>query len=379
MSNYTRDAHNRLFDPVTGLNVGYVNPAGQEVLDYGAKLTAAQAALAVAQAAGGRGLDLDSRRYDNNGRPLSLMSYSDILGDSTIWFPLADGFQTQNGVAGSTIVADASGTAYAGSGGQLNGTIQGIDAVQSCWSFLPGLYFNGSTFVPITNTVGNAAQGQINGYNQSTKRVCDLSTLQAQNDMLLVWGLVSHKSNPSAGTLVSWGMSADGNLGGWAVGIAGSGKMVFQWTPAGAAGTLQTLTFNSDGVRGKQNDNTRSAVCWEICASVATPGWFEIRAYVLTVGTEGPVTQTAWNVQFAQMVPNGTGLPGPAPASPLMIGAYNTVNASTQAGQMSSKSALANLGLARRPHQAGLGLQICRNLRDAAAANFPYTFPVAAR
>ena len=345
-------------------------------------LTSNQISNVVTNTAGGRWAEDLGRRYDLSGRPTAQNQYMDILGDSTIWFPLQDGYQSENGVPGSLIVSDQSGIAYAGSSGQLNGTITPAQTPQTCWGFLPGLNFwQTGQYVPIINTVATPTQGQINGFNQSVKRICDLSTLATNGDMLLLWVVLSHPSTNSTGNIVSWGMRGDTlGQGGWAFGWQNSGRISFQVCPTGIGATYGQALATGDGIKGKQGDNTRSAIALEVVAG-ANPGWIEIRSYICTLGTEGPVTQTNWGVDWLNVLAGGVAgstLPGPNPTSPLLIGSFFNTSTSVRVGNMPSGTAIANLGLQRRPQKAGIGMAIAKDLREMTSINYTQ-FPNHAR
>ena len=287
-------------------------------------------------------IDATARPLDPSGRVSQQLEYSDIAGTATIWLPLQD-------PRSASLVVDY--------GAQVYGNVVNPGALLTCWGFLPGLSFDGTQYLPL---IGGAQAG----FNQQAKHIADLTTLATRGDMLVVWFVMTQKTNPSAGTVVSWGMSADpANKGGWAIGVNGAGKILFSHTPQGAGGTLLNTPINTDTIRGKANDNGRTAVCLEI-EEAANGTHLEIRAYQQTMTTEGDISQKNYGVDFAAKAATGTGVVGASPTSPLMIGGWNSVNTSTQINLMPSKSGLVNIGLQRRPSQPGLGMRIVKDLRD---------------
>ena len=341
MSGYYRQG-NLLYDQTTRKVVGFIDGAGREQM--GATEAQVQA-MATYGPTGQHPIDLAGRV----ARPLE---YADIPGTATVWFPLQD---------------PRSAAAVADYGHQIQGTVVNAGTLRTCWGFLPGLSFDGTQYLPLTT-------GAQAGYNQQLKHICDLSTLVSRGDMLVIWCVMIQKTNPSAGTVVSWGLSADpANKGGWSFGVNGAGKFLFGHTPQGVGGTLLSTPINTDTIRGKANDNSWTAMCLEIEAA-SNGTHFELRAYQQTMTTEGDISQKNYGVDFAAMAATGTGPVGSAPSSPLMLGGQYSVNTSTTINLMPSKSGLVNIGLQRRPSAPGMGMRIVKDLREDVPA-----FPKSAR
>lgn len=296
--------------------------------------------------------DESGRPMDPAGRPLARLPYADINGN-TIWFPLQEG--TSNKVYDMA--------------GQLIGSIQGGSSGQR-WGQAPGLSFNGS------NNRVVVTDGQQAGFTHSSRFVGDLSTLVSRGDMIVAWFVVSHPVTlPADCYCISWGMSADpAAKGGWAVGLkATSGKPNFYLRPKGAGSSIVTTTIGTTGARGANSDNTRTAMVFEIAASDVS-GLLEVRAYQLTLGTDGGNAQSNVGLDTPLAVPNGTGLPGADASLPITIGAWPSVDANTFTGFVGPNMSLINVGLQRRPLDLGVGMRICRDLRNNIQA-----FPAAAR
>lgn len=296
--------------------------------------------------------DVSGRPIDPSGRAAARLPYADVAG-STIWFALQEG--SSNKVYDMT--------------GQLIGSIQGGSSGPR-WGQAPGLSFNGSN-----NRVA-VTDGQQAGFTHSSRFVCDLSTLYSRGDMIVVWFVVSHPATlPADCYCVGWGMSADpAAKGGWAVGLkATSGKPNFYLRPKGAGSSIVTTTIGTSGARGANSDNTRTAMAFEISASDVA-GLLEVRAYQLTLGTDGGNPQSNVGLDTPAMVPNGTGLVGADTTLPLTLGAWPSVDANTYTGFVGPNMSLINVGLQRRPLDQGVGMRICRDLRNNIQA-----FPAAAR
>jgi len=294
-------------------------------------------------------LDQSGRPLDRSGRPLARLFAADVQG-GTVWFPLNEG--TGNKVNDAV--------------GQLVGSIQGGSSGQR-WGQAPGLSFNGSNN-RVVMTDGSQA-----GFNHSSKFICDLSTLAARGDMIVVWCVVSHPATlPADCQIVSWGCSADAN-GGWSVGLkATSGKQTFSLRAKGGSSAVQT-PLGTSGARGANSDNTRTALAWEIAAS-GVAGLLEVRAYQITLGTDGGNSQSNVGLDTPAMVPNGTSIPDSAPTAPITIGAWPTTDGATFSGFVGPNMSIVNLGLQRRPFDMGIGMRIARDLRNNNLA-----FPPSAR
>lgn len=295
--------------------------------------------------------DPSGRPLDLAGRPLARLPYADVNGAS-IWFPLNE--------AASNKVYDNTG--------QLIGSIQGGSTGQR-WGQAPGLSFNGS------NNRVVVTDGQQAGFTHSSKFICDLSTLVSRGDMIVVWFVVSHPATlPADCSCVSWGMSADpAGKGGWSVGLkATSGKPNFYLRAKGGSSVI-TTSIGTSGARGANSDNTRTAMAFEIAAS-GVSGLLEVRAYQLTLGTDGGNAQSNVGLDTPAMVPNGTSVVAADTTLPLTLGAWPTVDASTFTGYVGPNMALVNVGLQRRPVDFGVGMRICRDLRNNILA-----FPASAR
>lgn len=275
-----------------------------------------------------------------------------ITSQYTIWFPLQEG--------SGTTVSDQSGT--------LTGTLQNQGTPDTTWTNLPGITFNGSNkFVPLIG-------GQQAGFTTSAKACGDLSTLQTNKDMILIWGVLSHPTTLTQACILSWGMSADTlQRGGWALTTTAAGKLQIRMTSPGT-NTSKTTTCGTNGMAGKAGDNTRSAFAVEIgAASVA--GYLEARFYQLTLAVDGSQQQVNDDIEtFLATVGAGTGPVDTTVTSPFMIGAWNSTSAAAQTLYMGANHSLVNLGIQRRANQQGLGMMVCRNLRDNI-----YAFPSAAR
>lgn len=303
--------------------------------------------------AGGNSMLLDaSGRPMSSNRALQRIPYADVTGD-TIWFALDE--NTGNKVYDAT--------------GQLVGSIQGSNTTPR-WGINPGLTFNG------TNNRVVITDGDQAGFTSSARRICNLSTLVADNDMLLLWAIVSHPPTiPQDSTILSWGMNADpANKGGWAFGMkTNTGKHTFSVRPRGAGSATVVTQLGVTGAQGANSDNTRTAMALEICASQIA-GLLEVKAYMLTLGTDGGQNQSNRGLDTPLLVPNGTGAPTQDVSLPLTLGAWADTSSSSFTKFMGAGMSIANVGLKRRQIKHGLGMRICRNLRDN-----PKAFPLAAR
>lgn len=300
--------------------------------------------------------DPAGRPFDVDGRPLARLPYADVRG-STIWFPLNEG------------VSNKANDAVSG----LIGSIQGGSSGPR-WGQAPGLAFNGS------NNRVLVTDGALGGFTHASKFICDLSTLAARGDMIVIWWMASHPATiPADCYVVGWGMNNDpAQKGGWAAGMKStSGKMTFA-TRAKAGSSTVLTTMGTSGARGVNSDNTRTAMAMEIAASGVT-GLLEVRVYQLTLGTDGGNSQSNVDTDTPAMVPNGTAIVDADVSNPLTLGAWADTSNSTFTGYFGSATSLMslwNIGLQRRPYDPGIGMRICRNLRDASNV---YAFPHHAR
>jgi hypothetical protein len=296
--------------------------------------------------------DMSGRPLDPSGRPFGALPYADARG-VLIFFPLQENTSNK--------VYDISG--------QLIGSVNGGSSGQRWGQAGPGISLNGSNNrIPVTD-------GLQGGFTASAKFACDLSTLAARGDQITVFGVVSHPATlPADCWLLSWGMNADAaGKGGWAVGLKGtSGKLQFATRAKGGSSTV-TTTMGVTGARGQNADNTRTAWALEISAA-GISGLLELRAYMLTLGTDGGNAQSNVGLDTPALVPNGTASVGADTTSPLMLGAWCDTSTSTYVGYVGPNMAMLSTGLKRDAYDAGLGMRICRDLR-----NNIYALPASAR
>lgn len=244
-----------------------------------------------------RQVDPSGRALDPAGRPYAAHPYADVSG-VLIYFPLQEGTGNK--------VYDISG--------QLVGSVNGGSSGQRWGQSGPGLSLNG------TNNRVPVADGLQGGFTASSKFACDLSTLAARGDQITLFGIVSHPSTlPADCWLISWGMNADAlGKGGWAVGLkATSGKLQFATRAKGGTSTVVT-TLGVTGARGQNADNTRTAWALEITAA-GVSGLLELRAYQLTLGTDGGNAQSNVGLATPALVPNGTAAVAADTSSPLIV------------------------------------------------------------
>lgn len=286
------------------------------------------------------------RLLDSAGRPFTQLPHPDTPSLATVWLPFNEG-------SGSLVYDQCS---------QLQGNMAGGgESTNPRWnSWGPGLSFNGSNNrIPMTS--GSSA-----GAIFSAKSLFDLSTLQARNDMIVCWAVLSH--SPTVGdyatdaTIFGWGCQTEAK-GGWAWRIKASNqKPMFSLRPKGGSATVDT-TLGTNGLLGSTTDNGRSAICM-ILAYSGTSGYLEASGFSLPLHTSGTdVAYSSVGLVTPQMVPNGTGLPNYDVTGLLTIGAWPTTDSSTFANYLGPKCALAQLGIQRRPYDIGLGMRIVRDLR----------------
>ena len=427
-----------IFDTDTGRLIGFTAPGA------GAAESALIPSLSLT--------DAELSAFRVNGKPARVAKAT-----AQLWFPFSE--------RQASTLTDAGGT--------LQGGIKGGSTLR--WGVNPGMTFNGSNHrVECNTSLANAPQYSSarippgNGFTHAVSQLADLASLPAAGDMILAWAVFSHDTPIAADmVLAGFGMNADPDgKGGWAFGIkAGTpGKVQFWHRGVGGAST-DVAIMPMDGVTGKANDNTRTAIALEIAAGL--DGYLEVRSYMSTLGTEGGASQNnvgcmspllltggatsavkgdllndplmlgAWtdavpfsrnspagtigtgaannftaSADFGAPGPQGTTLPfnqgiwlwfGPRASTPALTAKPYWVEFSTlRVGTIFSngpgsapinftagvaapvitptrinhfKGSIQQIGLQRRPHDAGLGMRVVRDLRDSMLA-FPRTLAV---
>lgn len=253
------------------------------------------------------GRRLDVKTIARTGLPIGAAT-------SSIWFPLSERQNsTQNDYAGTL-----QGSCKGGSTGR--------------WGMNPGMQFNGSNHrIECNTSLANAPQFSScvapaqQGFTAAVRECANLASLVSKGDMIICWAVLSHGSGsfPADGVILSFGMNADPTgKGGWAVGIksGAAAKPLFMHRAVGASARLDTV-MSTDGITGKNNDNTRSAVCFQIYASYVT-NLIQVDGYMLTLGTDGSVSQNnCGTITPSLLGTGGTAACGADQSCPLTIGA----------------------------------------------------------
>lgn len=231
-----------------------------------------------------------------------------------IWFPL-------NERQSSELVDD---------GGTIIGSAKGGNSLR--WGVNPGMSFNGSNHrIECNSSLGNAPQYSSarippgNGYTHAVRQLADLASLHSAGDMILAWAVFSHDTPIAADMILAgFGMNADPDgKGGWAFGIKSgtAGKVQFWHRGVGGSAT-DVMPLTMDGVTGKSNTNTRTAIALEIVAGLA--GYLEIHSYMMSLGVDGGASQNNVGCITPLLLTNGasSAVRGDLINDPLMIGAW---------------------------------------------------------
>ena len=253
-----------------------------------------------------------------------------------LWFDFDD-------ASGSTTITDKRSA--------VQGTLQGATPT-AAWQHAVGFTGNGTdAYIPLT-TGGQA------GVTALVQDIGNLSTLATDGSMLLFVALLEHPTTiPALSCLLSYGLSTDdtgaaNRLGGWAIFLSNSiGSLQFQVRSPGAAATGQPQSYMpyTNGVVGKQNTNTRTAVACEIRASTV-PGYLEMWSYQITINDLGNIAQqnngaatfpilsggmltpTGWTINTAGTYAAVPTVSVPAPATPQGVQARVRVRLNASGG-----------------------------------------------
>lgn len=280
-------------------------------------------------------------------RGIGKTTYPDTIGGELLFWPF-----TERSGATATDVASNQVAQYAGSS-------------VGRWDPWSGANFNG------TNQRLAATNGPAGGFISSAMSACDLTTLNARDDMIHVFGVLGHPTTFSAdGVVFAWGASQHAK-GGWALGISSTGKWYWSHCPKG--GTVAQNIFNMTAVKGINNVNTMTAFCLQIM-SAAESGFLEVQMVSLPMVDEGGDGQNTSAFRRIVTKPTGTAAASRDVIAPITIGAWPTTDASTFSTYSNAGTGLLCLGVHRRPFDPGACMRVARSLR----AN-PKQFPEGAK
>lgn len=260
---------------------------------------------------------------DSEGKPLTRLNSSAGLlrrssAEHSIWWPL----HTSRNRHASTVY-DFTGT--------LRGKVKG--GTTGKWTPNLGMTFNGSNHrIECNDSDSNAPQYSsfvgypIEGFTNSVLACADWSSLYSRGDMILAWAVISHAAGGlgTAGIIASFGMNNDPQAkGGWAFGVknGASGKVQVYHRGQGAS-AMDVQDLSAGGVTGANSDNTRTAICLEICAAGAN--YVDVSGYVLTLDTDGGAGQNCVGMTSHNLLANaGTAGVGTAITNPMVLGAMS--------------------------------------------------------